>query len=151
MRAWVRLMFSRDALWVLNALFIGLSCSVVVSDALSCFFWIRTTFPACFCGIRLRIFLVFLLNRNRKESLRLIKFWSSLFRFQCRQNFFWYSAQPKNDFIEDTPLQWNLGRWKKALCVEIGNNEVSINESLLAIHARSQGPWFLRFFYLKLE
>ena len=38
--------------------------------------------------------------------------------------------KPKNDSIWDAPLQLNLGRWKRALCLKIGYNEVSTNASL---------------------
>ena len=43
----------------------------------------------------------------------------------------------KNDSIEDTPLQLNLGGWKKALRRKIiGNNDVSAYESLPLDYAR---------------
>jgi len=38
--------------------------------------------------------------------------------------------------VGNAPLQLNLGRWKKALCPKIRNNEVSTNESLLLVYAQ---------------
>ena len=45
-----------------------------------------------------------------------------------------------NASIEDTPLQLNLGRWKKELCPQIDNNDIFTNKSLPLDYACSRGP-----------
>ena len=72
-----------------------------------------------------------------------ITFLSSLFRFQCKRIIPRCSELPKKDFIGDgIPLHLNLGRWKKALCSKVGNNEVSTDESLMPIdYARHSGMY----------
>ena len=45
--------------------------------------------------------------------------------------FFRLSRYPKKDLFQDELPQLNLGRWKKALCLNIGNNEVLTKVKLI--------------------
>ena len=64
---------------------------------------------------------------------------SSLLRFPCKmESFLGYPDYLRMSPFGDTPVELDLGRWKKALCPEIGKSELSVEttESLPLRHAR---------------